>query len=610
MRSERPKSLHGFQIYLDEKINKLIFTHYIKPPEIRSLVFKGGGGRVWVYLRVLEYLEQNNLLRHIKEFGGSSGGALFSVFAAIPLTSKARIQTLQNLELDKAKDVLSDSIGSSIYKVITTPQYLISNSLSGISSTFSWCGEQLSKKIGNQWIGIPLRLMAQTTGFFSVLAHPYFVASIYNLVTTGGICKGDKLHRNLRRSIYENTNQCLEYFLNEIKHGGKRDKAINKLMETSLIEKIEKKEDKFKITLNTTDITFHHFHQLAMIDGSGFKDVFIAVTRYKNSDHLKILNYQNTPNMSLHDAIRFSISTPVLFKKRKHNGEVYIDGGCSNNFPIQYATKGSYDLPNEYKQLHLDVMGVRVEYQKEMGFLFQPENNLSKGMIDRLFQRIIKIACGGLDLIQEDEKSVKEMKQNYAHRVIQLNDQGRSFEDFYISSKELELLLNSADQNIKNYFSSHQNEILHLENFTSIYKKNGSDQKGIMSSEIQKILYEYLKNEDNINESIFYNIPMNEQKKLRIQLIKHLEKNLGINEIHTTNKIYRSLKINEFKCEDIMNDKKNDPSLNKLQDALIPSHRSFISSQTNKLDDEFNRYSLSSREDLTGRITTQSIKIS
>jgi predicted acylesterase/phospholipase RssA len=597
MRSDRPKSLHGFQISLDEKTTQLIFSYYIKPPEIRSVVFKGGGGRVWIYLSLLEYLEKNNLLNQIKEFGGSSGGALVSVFAALPLTSKERIQAIQKLELDKAKDILGDSIGSSIYKIITTPQYIISKSLEVIGNSFDWCGHQLNQTTGNRWIGMPLRLMAQTASGFSFLTHPYFPAGIYNLVTTGGICRGDRLHNNFRKSIYENTTKCLEYFLNEIKGEDNREKIIRQLRKTGLIEKIEKINGIIKIKLTTENITFHHFNQLAMIDGSGFKDVFITAARYKGVNHLKIFNYKNTPDMTLYDAIRFSISTPILFKKREYNGETYIDGGCSNNFPIQYATKGEYDLPKEYKQLHLDVLGVRVEYQNEMGFLFQPENNLLKGFMEHLSQRIIKIACGGIDLIQEDEKSVKEMKKNYSHRVIQFNDQGRSFSDFSITSEKLELLLQSAAQNIKDYFSSHQNEILHLENFSSIDGKSDNNQKGIMHNDLKKVLYEYLKEKSNTNESIFYNIPASHQKKIRIDLIKQLEKHLEVKEIYTTQKIYQTLGIKKFECvnERDNNVESRDPlqeekmiSNNELKNVILSSDGVIIPSHINKLEDAFN----------------------
>ena len=50
-----------------------------------------------------------------------------------------------------------------------------------------------------------------------------------------------------------------------------------------------------------------------------------------------VFNYENHPTMSVITAIRISCSVPVIFEPVLFNGDYYIDGGLSNNFPLKYC---------------------------------------------------------------------------------------------------------------------------------------------------------------------------------------------------------------------------------------------------------------------------------
>jgi predicted patatin/cPLA2 family phospholipase len=47
------------------------------------------------------------------------------------------------------------------------------------------------------------------------------------------------------------------------------------------------------------------------------------------------MNYETHPNVKFIDAIRMTISFPLLFTPFKMDGKLYIDGGVRDNFPIQ-----------------------------------------------------------------------------------------------------------------------------------------------------------------------------------------------------------------------------------------------------------------------------------
>jgi predicted acylesterase/phospholipase RssA len=52
-----------------------------------------------------------------------------------------------------------------------------------------------------------------------------------------------------------------------------------------------------------------------------------------------ILSRATRPHMSCLEAIRLSCAIPVLFKKCWYDGDIYVDGGIVNNFPLDLAVE-------------------------------------------------------------------------------------------------------------------------------------------------------------------------------------------------------------------------------------------------------------------------------
>jgi NTE family protein len=105
------------------------------------------------------------------------------------------------------------------------------------------------------------------------------------------------------------------------------------------------------------------FIEYGLDNGDSFKKVFIKIAKQKkidpditllefykfnkikfvigvtNIDTLEeeYFSYDSTPNIKLIDAIRASVSIPIYFTPHKINNKLYVDGGCINNFPTNYA---------------------------------------------------------------------------------------------------------------------------------------------------------------------------------------------------------------------------------------------------------------------------------
>lgn len=104
-----------------------------------------------------------------------------------------------------------------------------------------------------------------------------------------------------------------------------------KLMETfeSLLEKKgHSKDATFEALYEKTGIDFH---------------VYVCnLSKYK----LCLFSKDNFPKMPVVKAVRMSIGIPFVFTLQKYNGDIHVDGGIMNNYPIQMYDKNPNELDN------------------------------------------------------------------------------------------------------------------------------------------------------------------------------------------------------------------------------------------------------------------------
>lgn len=76
-----------------------------------------------------------------------------------------------------------------------------------------------------------------------------------------------------------------------------------------------------------SETTFKEFYKKTKIK-------FIVTGACINDKKVYYFSYFNNPNMKVLEAVRISISIPILFTPCVYEGKVFVDGGCINNFPI------------------------------------------------------------------------------------------------------------------------------------------------------------------------------------------------------------------------------------------------------------------------------------
>lgn len=128
-----------------------------------------------------------------------------------------------------------------------------------------------------------------------------------------------------------------------------------------------------------------------------FKSLYLIGTNLSTASY-EVFSAEDTPDMSVADAARISMSIPLFFKaikkKRKDNPQIrdiYVDGGVLNNYPVRLFDRKKYIsnlhdcfTPNYYKKANSSIPMNQKEtleyvYNKEtLGFRLDSKAEISK----------------------------------------------------------------------------------------------------------------------------------------------------------------------------------------------------------------------------------------
>lgn len=166
------------------------------------------------------------------------------------------------------------------------------------------------------------------------------------------------------------------------------------------------------------DITFLELYQLTNIE------LNIIVTNYTKSI-AENLCFKNNPNMSVILAVRMSISIPIIFTPVLYNGNYYVDGALTSNFPLEYC------LPKETFGLVI----ITNQDNELSGFI-----KYIRG-ISNVLMRTISLSNFNKSLLAE-------------YKFIELSPKLDSAVDFSIKKDIIEKLLNDGTEDAKQYLSN------------------------------------------------------------------------------------------------------------------------------------------------------------
>jgi NTE family protein len=187
----------------------------------------------------------------------------------------------------------------------------------------------------------------------------------------------------------------------------------------------------------------------------------------------EVFSVERTPDMPIAEAVRISMSLPVFFKAvRNSRNDVYVDGGCLNNYPVKLFDREKYILPENlarmavpqpyYVKQNEDFLKAHPEsspytFNREtLGFRLDTKEEMA---VFRYNERQTQNISGFTDYVKALVKTMLE-SQNNSHlhsddwqRTIYIDTLGVSTTDFDLSDENKQALVDSGKKGALNYFS-------------------------------------------------------------------------------------------------------------------------------------------------------------
>lgn len=204
----------------------------------------------------------------------------------------------------------------------------------------------------------------------------------------------------------------------------------------------------------------------------GFKDVYIIGTNL-STRFAEVFSYEHTPRMPMADAVRISMSIPLFFAaKRSLRGDVYVDGGVLDNYPVKLFDRKKYIQDQDFeahsrepmyygdhnqalKRLGREIspyaynketLGFRLDSEGEIA-VFRDQAEAPQQKIDDFFS----YAWGLIETIMEGQAN-QHLHSDDWQRTIYINTLGVKTTEFNLSDEKKEALVESGRENTRKYF--------------------------------------------------------------------------------------------------------------------------------------------------------------
>lgn len=228
--------------------------------------------------------------------------------------------------------------------------------------------------------------------------------------------------------------------------------------------------DLIKKKTKSSNATFNDVYKQKQ--AGGFRDMYFIGANL-STGYAEVFSYEHTPRMCLADAVRISMSLPLFFAaKRSPRGDVYVDGGLLDNYPIKlfdrkkyvetHAIEPSYYVQHNRKLRRIrkeispyvynqETLGFRLESAKEIA-VFRDQAEPEHRKIDDLFDYIWSLVT---TLMKSQEN--QHLHSDDWQRTIYIDTLGISTTDFDLSEKKKKALVESGRIHTKKYFEWYDN---------------------------------------------------------------------------------------------------------------------------------------------------------
>ncbi len=202
-----------------------------------------------------------------------------------------------------------------------------------------------------------------------------------------------------------------------------------------------------------------------------FKSLYFIGTNL-STRFSEIFSAEHTPRMCVADAVRISMSIPLFFAaKRSLRGDVYVDGGVLDNYPVKLFDRRKYlDGPPDTRSLetgyyrrineHLatlerpvseyvfnkETLGFRLDTREEIS-VFRDHAEPPHHKIDNLFD----YAWALVSTVMESQQSTHLHSDDW-QRTVYIDTLGVATTDFDLPDEKKHMLISSGRTGVREYF--------------------------------------------------------------------------------------------------------------------------------------------------------------
>jgi len=207
----------------------------------------------------------------------------------------------------------------------------------------------------------------------------------------------------------------------------------------------------------------------AMKDEKGFKDLYFLATNL-STHYAEVFSFEKEAyrDISIVEAVRRSMSIPVFFRaKRNQRGDVYVDGGVLNNYPVKVFDRSRYveseSMPTEYYDKHneelraeglnideyifnQETLGFRLDSETEIG-VFRDEKEPQHNQIDS-FANYVEALVKTIMASQDN----RHIHTDDWHRTVYINTLDAGTTEFDMSHEKKLKMIDSGRKGTDKYF--------------------------------------------------------------------------------------------------------------------------------------------------------------
>lgn len=200
----------------------------------------------------------------------------------------------------------------------------------------------------------------------------------------------------------------------------------------------------------------------------GFKSMYFLGTNL-STGFSEVFSAEHTPRICIADAVRISMSIPLFFAARRSGrGDVYIDGGVLDNYPIKlfdrakYLDSSHFNETDYYRKINAQISGLQRPispylYNKEtLGFrldtleeigMFRDHAEPPHAKIDSFFDYTWAL----INTVLESQQNAHLHSDDWA-RTIYIDTLGVKTTDFDLCDNQKKELIKSGKAGATKYF--------------------------------------------------------------------------------------------------------------------------------------------------------------